>query len=96
MISKSLSFKSSQLRSASAASISAVCILLMSGAAGADPLRIGNDKTYIKVGGLLQGWANVQEDASPDDTVETELYLRRMRLMVYGQLNDMVNFFASK
>ncbi len=57
--------------------------------------QIGDGDRYLKIGGLLQAWTAITQDKAPDgDGPETEFYLRRMRLMVYGQINDKVNFFV--
>ncbi len=56
--------------------------------------KIGTDNTHLKIGGLLQGWITLDEDKAPDgDSWENEYYLRRMRLMFYGQISKWVNFF---
>ncbi len=57
--------------------------------------KIGDDESYVKIGGLLQGWATFNEGKAPDgEAWENEFYLRRMRLMFYGQINKWVNFFV--
>lgn len=57
--------------------------------------QIGDDESYLKIGGLLQGWMTLTEDGAPNGKdLETEFYLRRMRLMFYGQINKWVNFFV--
>jgi len=54
----------------------------------------GDDETYLKIGGLLQAHAAFTEAGAPDgSSVGTEFYLRRMRLMVDGQIKNRVNFF---
>lgn len=71
----------------------ATCFVLAGSANAA--VTIGNETNYLKIGGLLQGWYTFTEDAAPDgDAWEHEFYLRRMRLMFYGQLWDFVNFFV--
>jgi hypothetical protein len=70
-----------------------VCLALCETAGAA--YRIGEGETYLDIGGLLQGWAALNQDKAPDgESWEKELYLRRMRLMFYGQLNKWVNFFV--
>ncbi|MCP4679625.1 MAG: hypothetical protein GY854_29855 [Deltaproteobacteria bacterium] len=70
-----------------------VCLTL-SGTADA-AYKIGDDESYVKIGGLLQGWAAINEGKAPDgEAWENEFYLRRMRLMFYGQINKWVNFFV--
>ncbi|MDJ0762904.1 MAG: porin [Myxococcota bacterium] len=57
--------------------------------------KIGDDDSYLKIGGLLQGWAAFTEDGAPSgEDWSTELYVRRMRLMFFGQINQWVNFFV--
>lgn len=55
--------------------------------------KIGDEDTYLKIGALIQSWAALTGDAAPDGGTETELYLRRMRLMASGQTSEKVNFF---
>ncbi len=63
------------------------------GWAASDP--IGTEDTHIKLGLLLQGWAAFTPEAAPDgESLGTELYLRRLRIMLMGQITDRVNFFA--
>lgn len=55
----------------------------------------GDDKMFLKVGGLLQTHATFTKDAAPTgEDVGTEFFIRRMRLMVAAQLNEKVNFFV--
>ena len=54
----------------------------------------GDAETYLKFGGLLQAWAAFAASGAPDgEAMSTEFYVRRMRLILYGQLNVKVNFF---
>ncbi len=54
----------------------------------------GPGESFLKVGGLLQARMESTKDAAPSgDSWDFDTYLRRMRLMVYGQLNKWVNFF---
>lgn len=81
-----------QLRSlAGFALVAAVAIPQIAGAA----IKVaGDDKMFLKLGGLLQTQATFTEDGAPNgEDVGTELFIRRMRLMVIGQLNEKVNFF---
>ncbi len=75
--------------------ISALAIVVcMSGNAMA-AYKIGTDKAHLKIGGLLQGWITLDQDKAPDgESWENEYYLRRMRLMFYGQISKWVNFFV--
>jgi hypothetical protein len=69
-----------------------VCFGLASSAHAA--YKIGTDDTYLKIGGLLQvRLALIEEGAPNGESLGTDFYIRRMRLMFYGQLNEWVNFF---
>ncbi len=72
----------------------AVAWIASPGAARAGIKVAGDDETYLKIGGLLQAHGQVAQDAAPDGSAGAELYLRRMRLMFYGQINDKVNYFV--
>jgi hypothetical protein len=68
-------------------------LLLVAGNAKA-AYKIGDDESYLTVGGLLQFQGAITEKGAPNgDSFGTEMYLRRMRLMFSGQLNKWVNFF---
>ena len=55
----------------------------------------GDDTTWLKLGGLLQTQGTFTKDAAPSgEDVGTEFFVRRMRLMIYGQLNEKINFFV--
>ncbi len=73
-------------------------ILLVSGASTPAPaagLKIGDRNTYAKVALLLQAWSVFTDSGAPDpDSLDTDFYLRRMRVLLFGQLNDRVNFFV--
>ena len=57
-------------------------------------LKIGDESTYAKIALLLQAWSAFTDGGAPDpDSLDTDFYLRRMRVMLFGQLNDRVNFF---
>ena len=74
------------------AMVLAVC-LFTAGTANA-AYQVGEGDTYLKIGGLLQTWLTMTEDAAPTgDDWAAEFYIRRMRLMFYGQVTDKVNFF---
>jgi|GEM_PF-1471210 len=55
--------------------------------------KIGDDEANLKLGALLQAWGATTSEAAPDGGMETEMYLRRMRIVLSGQTNDTVNFF---
>jgi hypothetical protein len=85
--------KSLALRIVAASAVVIGCLGLNGEARAA--YKIGDDTTFLKVGGLLQTWATLDEKKAPDgDSWENEFYLRRMRLMFTGQLTDKVNFFV--
>ena len=65
----------------------------LSASADAGMKVAGDDNKNLKIGALLQAWA-VFNEGSPEGTYAPEFYLRRMRLMVYGQLSPKVNFFV--
>ncbi len=68
--------------------------LLVSQSAGAAIKVAGDDKMFLKLGGLLQTQATFTKNGAPTEKdVGTEFFLRRMRLMVIGQLNPKINFF---
>ncbi len=58
-------------------------------------VKIGNDETYMKIALLLQGWASFTDEGAPDgQSLNTDFYLRRMRILLFGQLTDKVQFFV--
>jgi hypothetical protein len=68
----------------------ATCIAI--GGAAEAAYKIGDDTKYLKVGGLLQARFDFAENADGD--WRSDIYVRRMRLMFYGQVTDKVNFFV--
>ena len=72
--------------------LGALGALLIAGPAAAAQ-TIGDEDHHIKIGGLLQAWADAQQDAAPDGGTETEMYLRRIRLMVFGKVEKKISFF---
>jgi len=75
------------------AAAAAWALLSQSGQAHAG-YKIGDDKTNLTIGGLLQPWIQVNQDASPGKSTQSEFFVRRMRIILSGQLNEMVNFFV--
>ncbi len=58
-------------------------------------IKIGNDDTYMKIALLLQGWAAFTDEGAPDgESLNSDFYLRRMRILMFGQLTDKVQFFV--
>ena len=69
--------------------------LFVAGQASAAGIKIGNEDTYLKIGLLLQGWGAFTHEGAPDgESLDTDFYLRRMRVLLFGQLNDKVQFFV--
>jgi hypothetical protein len=67
----------------------------LTGSVKAAGVKIGDDQTYLKVAMLLQSWAAFSEDAAPDgESLNKDFYLRRMRILLFGRLNDKIRFFA--
>jgi hypothetical protein len=55
----------------------------------------GPKESFLKIGALLQARLESTKDAAPSgDRWDFDTYLRRMRLMLYGQLSKWVNFFV--
>jgi hypothetical protein len=61
-------------------------------AARAEKIKI-NDDTTLTLAALLQPQAAVVEDAAPDGGAGTDFYVRRVRLIVGGQLTERASFF---
>lgn len=56
---------------------------------------IGDEEKFLKIGGLLQFQLGTTQDAAPNGTSwETEMSLRRIRLIAFGQLDKTFNFFV--
>ncbi len=57
-------------------------------------VKVGDDKTFANIGVLLQSRIETTQKASPDkDNYDFDTYLRRIRILLSGQLNDKINFF---
>lgn len=68
---------------------------LLCGPARAVGVKIGDDRTWAKLGLLLQGWAAFTDEGAPDaKSLDTDFYLRRLRFLLWGQLHEKVNFFV--
>ena len=71
----------------------ALVVVCVSAPAWAYKWQISDD-SYIGVGALIQAQAQFTEDAAPSgDTWSKDFFLRRARIMVFGQLNKYVSFF---
>jgi hypothetical protein len=79
----------------SIAAVLSVGAVLTSHATDAEAaFTLGEEPTYLKIGGLVQVQASSTEDAAPNrEAWDTEFYLRRTRLLFFGQLNPLVNYF---
>ncbi len=72
-----------------------LALLSSAPAARAAGIKIGDDETYLKVALLLQGWAAFTDEGAPDgESLDSDFYLRRMRILLFGQLNPKVQFFV--
>lgn len=89
---KSALFAARPLRRVALAAAAAALPLLVPGESLAG-YKIGDDESFLKLGALLQTWGAVTGDSAPDGGAETELYVRRMRLILSGQTSERVNFF---
>lgn len=79
---------------ASACASTFVAVVVATGTAHA-AYTIGDEEKFLKIGGLLQFHAGTTQDAAPNGSSwETELYLRRIRLIAFGQLDKTFNFFV--
>lgn len=87
-----MSNRTAALCRAGAVALASAVALIHSHAVAAQ--TIGTDENHIKIGGLLQAWATTTEEGAPDGGTGTEMYLRRMRLIVYGQVSERVSFFV--
>jgi len=79
-------------------SVFAIAVLLatcFSTGGRAAGLKIGNDDTYLKIALLLQAWGVFTDEGAPEaKSLDTDFYLRRMRILLFGQYNDKINFFV--
>jgi len=74
---------------------SVVVALFWAASLQAAELKVGDDKNFIKFGMLLQGWAAFENEGAPDKkSLDTDFYLRRIRLLFSGQLNENILFFV--
>lgn len=72
----------------------AFLVVLFTGASSQAAQTLGTDDNHVKIGGLLQAWAVSQEDGAPNHGTETDFYVRRIRLMVYGKVSQRLSFFV--
>jgi len=77
------------------AAASLLVLLSMARPAAAAGVQIGNEQNHLRLAVLLQGWAVFTDGKAPDGvSLDTDLYLRRLRLLFIGRLADKVNFFV--
>jgi hypothetical protein len=80
-------------RHAGTCAIVAVALTIMAGVAqGQASIRVGDD-VNIRFGTLLQGWGNWTQDSVTGEGYAQNLYLRRVRLLVGGQVARNITFF---
>ena len=76
-------------------------LLLLSGLAVALPasaagVKLERGSANVKLALLLQGWFALEPGAAPSgNSLDTDFFLRRARLLMPGQLNETVQFFIS-
>jgi hypothetical protein len=73
--------------------VRASLVVLLAAASSPAVQTLGTDDNHIKIGGLLQAWAVSQEDGAPNHGTETDFYVRRIRLMLFGKVSQRVSFF---
>ncbi len=72
--------------------LSILAILLFAASAHAQAIIKVNDNVNMKIGALVQGWADEAQDATTKGYAQN-LFLRRMRFIVAGQVSPTVSFF---
>lgn len=78
---------------------SAVALVLTTVICGAAPasagVKIGNDDKNLQLSLLLQGWGAFIPEGAPDGkSLEKDFYLRRMRLLFYGNITKWIHYFV--
>lgn len=70
----------------------AACLLA---AAPARAVKLSADEdTFVNVRFLLQAWVQVTEEGAPNgESLGKDLFLRRVRIILGGQINDRISFF---
>jgi len=64
--------------------------------ASAAGVEITKGEANLKLALLVQGWFMLEPQAAPSgDSLDTDFFLRRLRLILPGQLSDVVRFFVS-
>ncbi|HNQ04511.1 MAG TPA: selenite/tellurite reduction operon porin ExtI [Thiobacillaceae bacterium] len=72
----------------------AITLSMASGAAQAGPTLQFGDEGSLTFTYALQAWAWNQDFKGPGSSDENDLFLRRNRLALSGQMNDMIGFYA--
>jgi hypothetical protein len=72
---------------------SLLVVMCLASPAGAEKL-LSKGETTIQLSALLQPQAVVAQDAAPDGGAGTDFFLRRARLMLYGDLSSRIAFFV--
>lgn len=73
--------------------LAALALLLPAGTAQAGKIQLG-DQASLNVNVLAQPWAQVTPNAAPTGGASTDLFLRRIRLMIFGNVTDRLSFFV--
>ncbi len=69
--------------------------MLLSTPASAGGFTIGDEDKNLRVAMLMQGWGAFTPEGAPDgESLGTEFYLRRMRLLFFGRITKWVHFFV--
>lgn len=71
----------------------AFATMLATARPGVAQLQISNEDVSIKFGLLGQFWGDWNQDASGSQAYQQNLYMRRGRFMVGGQIGDRITFF---
>lgn len=75
------------------AALAAGVMLLPAGARAQAAIKV-NDNVNLRFGVLVQTWADLQQDAATNQNYQQNIFLRRMRLLVGGQVAPNFTFFA--
>lgn len=75
------------------AAVVAASVCLAPAAAGAQAIIKVNDSVSVRVGFLGQMWADFSQNVRQDSSYAQSLFLRRVRLIVSGQIGSKLSFF---
>ncbi len=73
--------------------LTALAVLLPTGPAQAGKIQL-SEQAFLNVNVLAQPWAQVTPNAAPTGGASTDFFLRRIRLMVFGNVTDRLSFFV--